>query len=129
MQRHNRIVAGDPAQARVLVAQVLEQAEQRTDLRGGVGLGHGLVPRIIPVGIAPDVHQLDADRTRVEPEGVMGHAQIADETQGAAIAVDVIVAAVAGLAVRMANALAVFTCRRQIRQLVAMDDDEIDRRS
>ena len=36
----------------------------------------------------------------------MGHAQIADETQGAAIAVDVIVAAVAGPAVRMANAQA-----------------------
>ncbi|EEF93798.1 hypothetical protein CATMIT_01565, partial [Catenibacterium mitsuokai DSM 15897] len=120
-------VAGDPAQRRQPRAQVGQQRQQRVDLRRGVGLVHRLVARIQPVRIAPGVDQLDPDRTRVVAAHVMGDALVGDVAQHRAVAVDVVVAAVAGARGRIQHALAVLARGGQLWQLGAVDHRQVDR--
>ena len=54
--------------------------------------------------------------------------QVGDETDGAPVAVDVVVAAVAGLRRLVVDALAVFARHRHVRQLGAVDHHQVDRR-
>jgi hypothetical protein len=119
-------MARDQAQVRQRGAQLRQQPEQRLDLRVRIGFAEILVAAVVPVWIAPAIDQFDADRARVVAEGVMGDALVADEAHDAAVAVDVIVAAVAGLRLRMADALAELARQGQVRQLRAMDHDEVD---
>ena len=73
-----------------------QQREQRVDLRLRVRLGECLMAAVVPVRIAAAVDQLDADRARVVAERLVRDARVGDEAEHRAVAVDVVVAAVAG---------------------------------
>jgi len=119
-------VSCDPAQARQRTAQLCKQAEQGFDLRLGVRLAHPLMARIVPVRIASKVDQFDADRTRVEAEGMVRHAQLTDEARNAAVTINVIVPAVAGGGLRVLDAFPELSRHGHVGQLRAMDHDQVD---
>ena len=100
--------------------------EQRVDLGLRVRRRERLVAAVAPVRVAADVRDLDADRTRVVAVGVLGDALVRDETLDRAVEVDVVVAAVAGLRLFVADALAELARHRHVRQFGTVDHDQID---
>src|SRR4051812_22392379 len=81
--------------------------------------------RIQPVRPAPAVDQFDADRMLVVAARMMSRSRGSYETVHAAVAIDVVVATIAGAAI-VENSFAVVARRGQIRQFRAVDHDEID---
>ncbi len=121
-------VAGDPVQVRMLGTQLAQQRAQRFDLFLRIRHRECLIAAVAPMRVAADVDQLDADRTRVVAEGVIGDARVGDEAENLAFQIDVVVPAVAGLRAGIVDALAKFARHRHVRQFRAVDHHEIDRR-
>jgi predicted alpha/beta-hydrolase family hydrolase len=94
-------------------------------LRFGIADGEFLMFAVVPIRITPDVDDFDAHRMFVVTERMVGDARWRHVAVRRAVGVDVIVAAVARARGFVADALAVFARRFQIRQFGAMDDDEI----
>jgi hypothetical protein len=107
---------------------VLQQRDQRFDLRLGIGLVHRLVPCGEPVRIAAGVDEFDADRARVVAARVVRDAADIDPLVHAAVAVDVEMAAVAGAAGVVMHLLAVAARGGEVGQLGTVQDDEVQLR-
>src|SRR5690606_26237993 len=85
-----------------------------------------LMARVAPVGPAAAVDEFDTDRSRIPAVAMVRDTGVRHESMDRAIAVDVQVAAVAGLRARMLDAFGVFARQCHVRQFRAMDHDEID---
>lgn len=117
-------VTGNQFERRELMLQALHQFCQSGELGLRISLRHGLVLRVIPVWIAALVNQFNSDAVLIMTPYMMSNPVIAHILQDGAIAVDVIVAGVAGLAGFIVDHFGKFTGFVQVRQLGAVNHQQ-----
>ena len=117
---------GNFFQAGKLTLKLFDQRCQRPDLRAGIGLGHLLVSGVEPVRKTAGINQFYTDALRVKTPDMVRYAIEWHPLFNTSVAVNVKMAAVAGVRLRMMFPFAINPRHGQVRQFGAMDYDQAD---
>ena len=119
-------MAGDPFQAWVGSTQKIQQVDQAGDLFCRVRLGHVLGAEVEPVGIAPQVDELNAQTSLIESTHVMGDAFRWNPLFNPAVTVYVVVSRMAGAGLRVVNSHPELPGGGQVGEFRAVNDHQVD---